>query len=371
MRSNSCQIEYIGEDIKEKLFLILEKENVIRPFFVVGTAFRCLSLMDVIKKQYPQSVFFDKFLPNPSYESIVVGIKLFRNYNCDFIVAVGGGSAIDVAKSIKAFAFIDEPKCYLNYSIEENGIKIVAVPTTAGTGSEATQFGVIYYKGVKQSVSHESLLPDYVILDANTLKYLPIYQKKVTMLDALCHGIESLWSINSTETSRQYASIAIKNILYYKDIYLSNKEENNLKMLCAANYSGKAINITKTTVAHAMSYKMTSIYGISHGHSVGLCLPRVWEYMINHMDLCVETRGKDFLNTIFKHISNLLGYTKPVEAIAYLDKLMLEDLQLEKPKSRNGEIRELVEAVNVERLKNSPVYFSEDALNEIYTNILM
>lgn len=372
MRTDGGQIEYIGENIAEKLLFILENEDVKCPFFVIGTAFRRLNLENIIKKQYPRAVFFDEFLPNPSYDSIVLGKSVFWKYNCDFIVAIGGGSAIDVSKAIKAYAFMDESECYLSQEIKDNGIKILAIPTTAGTGSEATHFGVIYHKGIKESVSHKGLLPDYVILDAKALEFLPIYQRKATMLDALCHSIESLWSVNLTDKSVEYADKAIKNILDYKEKYLSNQEDGNLEMLRAANYAGKAINITKTTAAHAMSYKMTSIYGISHGHSAALCLPRVWEYMINNMDKCVDSRGKEFLYSAFKHICSLLGYSKLIDAIGYLDNLIFNELQMDKPIVKsNDEIKELVQSVNTERLKNNPVFFEDSALEEIYGKILL
>ena len=81
-------------------------------------------------------------------------------------------------------------------------IPFLAMPTTAGTGSEATRYAVIYYDGKKQSVTHDSVVPDVAILEPKVLKTLPLYQKKCTMMDALCQGIESWWSMNSTDESK-------------------------------------------------------------------------------------------------------------------------------------------------------------------------
>ena len=99
--------------------------------------------------------------------------------------------------------------CYLRQKIVENDRRLFAVPTTAGTGSEATQFAVIYYRGEKQSVSHKSIIPDTVLFDPSSLKTLSLYQRKVGMMDALSHSIESCWSINSTNESKEYSRIAI------------------------------------------------------------------------------------------------------------------------------------------------------------------
>lgn len=372
MKKAGCQIEYVGESIADRLFAVLGQENAVHPFFVVGTAFRQLDLEKKIKERYPHSVFFSDFLPNPSYESAAAGREMFRKNNCDFIVAIGGGSAIDVAKSVKAFAFMDGNGCYLNQKIEENGLRMLAAPTTAGTGSEATHFGVIYHHGGKKSVSHEGLLPNYVILDAGVLEFLPPYQRKATMLDALCHGIESLWSVNSTDESREFASDAVRNIISYKDSYMHNEKEGNLNMLRAANYAGKAINITQTTAAHAMSYKMALMYGIPHGHSAALCLPKVWKYMDSNMDKCIDSRGAEYLRSVFGYICSLLGQLETSDAIEYLDDMIFNELRLDKPVMQsNDDMGELIRSVNAGRLKNSPVFFDSKALEEVYGEILL
>ena len=154
---------------------------------------------------------FSDFKPNPLYESVEKGVGLFRRNRCDSIIAVGGGSAMDVAKCIKLYSNMDSGENYLKQAIVPNDVPLLAVPTTAGTGSEATRFAVIYYNGEKQSVADESCIPSVVLMDPSVLKTLPGYQKKSTMLDALCHAIESFWSVNSTEESRAYSGQAIGN----------------------------------------------------------------------------------------------------------------------------------------------------------------
>ena len=365
------QTEFKVSKIVPALLEILESESVQRPFFVVGKAFRSLDIANEIKAHYPAAKFFENFTANPIYESVVLGINDFREKECDFIIAIGGGSTIDVAKCIKAFAFMDDTDCCLNQTITDNSIKILAVPTTAGTGSEATHFAVIYYNGEKKSVSHKSLLPEYVILCEKGLESLPVYQRKTTMLDILCHSIESLWSVNSTEVSGKFASDAIELFVGFYKSYLGNETIGSRKMLYAANYAVKAINITKTTAPHAMSYKMTSLYGISHGHSVALCLPRVWEYMTNNLDKCVDARGAEFLNASFQYISRLLNCDNVTNAINWIDNLIFKELELEPPKlSSEEELLSLVRSVNTERLANNPIILDDLALAEIYNSCL-
>lgn len=142
-------------------------------------------------------------------------------------------------------------------------------------------------------------------------------------------------------------------------------------MMRVANYAGKAINITKTTAAHAMSYKMTSLFGISHGHSAALCLPEVWNYMLHHMNQCVDARGKEYLNAIFQYISELLGCGSPAEAVKYLEHFIRDRLELSlTDTATDEEISQLVHYVNAERLGNNPVLLDKAALSEIYRDIL-
>ena len=159
---------------------------------------------------------FSDFRPNPLYESVLEGVKLFRETGCDSIMAVGGGSTIDVAKCIKLYASnpgTGKQGEWLKVEAIPNDIPFLAMPTTAGTGSEATRYAVIYYDGKKQSITSESIIPESVLLDASVLETLPLYQKKATMCDALCHAIESFWSVNSTEESREYSRQAVRGVL--------------------------------------------------------------------------------------------------------------------------------------------------------------
>ncbi len=312
---------------------------------------------------------FSDFNPNPLYESVVEGVSVFNKNCCGAIIAIGGGSAMDVAKCIKLFSNMDPSKSFLKQEIIGNDIPYLAVPTTAGTGSEATKFAAIYYNGAKQSVTHDSLIPKTVLMDSSLLKTLPLYQRKSTLFDALCHAIESLWSVNSNDESKAYAREAIHLILDNMDGYLENDEVSNLKMLVAANKAGKAINITQTTAAHAMCYKITSLYGLAHGHSAMLCVNSLFPWMLENLDKCIDPRGKDYLIYVMDQIAETFGYNDPQKVCCFL-KNLYKRLNMSVPVANDAELSLLVSSVNAERLKNHPVALDKDSIEFLYREML-
>ncbi len=350
------------------------KDNAIQSILLVCDGSICfLRINEYIKKLENSGdvrVFrFSDFQPNPLYESVVVGVKEFLSNSCDAIFAVGGGSAMDVAKCIKLYSNMDHTQNYLQQEIVPNDVKLLALPTTAGTGSEATRYAVIYYEDAKQSVTHESIIPSTVAFDQSVLVTLPTYQKKATLMDALCHSIESFWSVNSTEESKQYSAEAIRLIMENWREYIAGNNEKNEVMLKAANIAGKAINITQTTAGHAMCYKLTSLYGIAHGHAAALCVPALWEYMSEHIENCIDSRGQKYVRTTFEQIAEAMGCANIKDAIATL-RNMIDDLGLTVPNMDNAEDFEtLKHAVNPVRLKNNPVGLSEAAIDGIYHKI--
>ena len=361
-----------GINSYKELKTILKKINCHKFLLVCDTSFSYLNLDSYLNSLSIPYVIFNEFIPNPLYENVIDGIKKFYDNECDTIVAIGGGSSIDVAKCIKLFCKTDCSNNILNESYFDTKVPLIAIPTTAGTGSESTRYAVIYYDGKKQSITHNSILPNYVILDSSFLKTLPIYQKKCTLLDALCQAIESWWSINSTKESIEYSKIAIQKIIKNIDKYIfQNDEESSNEILIASNYAGKAINITQTTAPHAMSYKLTSLYNLPHGHAVAICLPEVWYYMLNNLDKCIDSRGQKYLQDVFQEISLSLECSKPNEAI---DKLrnIIKQFEMNYPISNNKEndCQLLTNSINLTRLKNNPISLDNKAIGILYTYIV-
>ena len=167
-----------------------------------------------------QFLSFSNYSPNPKYTEVIEGLQKFKTNNCDSI-AIGGGSCIDVAKAIKIFSPYSEN--YINQKIYVE-LPLMAIPTTAGTGTRSTRFAVIYHNEEKQSLTHDCLLPDNVVLNPNFLESLPIYHKKSSLLDAFCQGVGSFWSIKSTVRSKKYSVKAINLILKYYQKYLNGEK---------------------------------------------------------------------------------------------------------------------------------------------------
>ena len=308
-------------------------------------------------------IVFGEFSPNPLYEQVREGIRIFNENRCASIVAAGGGSAMDVAKCIKLYCQVPQEQNFLQTEKHDTGIPLFAIPTTAGTGSESTRHAVIYYQGVKQSISHPSIVPDVAILEPALLKSLPLYQRKCTMMDALCQAIESTWSVNSTDESKGFAHQAITLIRDNWQDYLIRQDDHAAALILkAANLSGRAINLTATTAPHAMSYKLAALHNLPHGHAVAVCLPEVWEYMLAHLDDCVDARGSNYLADILASLPVSLEWFR----------LLMAQLELASPVSTDisQELPTLLHSVNPERLKNNPVALLQQALSAIYKRIL-
>ncbi len=355
-----------SDNFDKSIDSVLKSLNAKRYMLVCDSSFPYLS----INKFFDTEIRFNEFSPNPLYEQVCQGVEMFNSNKCDAIVAVGGGSTIDVAKCIKLFCKMDVSKNYLQQEFRDSGVPLAAVPTTAGTGSESTRYAVIYFEGKKQSITHESIIPDYAVLEPSVLKTLPLYQKKCTLLDALCQGIESWWSVNSTSESIQYSKECIETIAENMNDYIFGESETAAqKIMTAANLSGRAINITQTTAAHAMSYKLTSKYGAPHGYAVALCLPVVWKSMTENFENCVDTRGEKYLSSIFTDIAESLGCNTANEAISFFERTV-DSFGMTHPTAEENDLTELSESVNPVRLKNNPVAFGKDEIYRMYERIL-
>lgn len=342
-----------------------------KTLLVCGNSINNLGVLNKLNSISVPIIQFSDFQPNPLYESVVKGVKLFREEGCDSIMAVGGGSAMDVAKCIKLFAGFPGNGVDGSWLSENNASKdipFIAMPTTAGTGSEATRFAIIYYNGEKQSVTNDSIIPDTVLFDANALKSLPLYQKKATMCDALCHAIESYWSVSSTYESKELCKKAIRGILDNLNGYLDNTDEGNQSMLMAAYEAGRAINITRTTAGHAMCYKITSLLGCAHGHSVILCVRMLYPHMIENIEKCADFRGVDYLKDTLDELGRILGGKDAFSGAERLKELFIS-LELDVPFVSDEQLEIMVNGVKPEKLNNHPVKLNKESVRALYKRI--
>lgn len=356
----------MGGNSHEKLADIIREKGIRKLLLVCGSSFDRLYFRDYVMSLDAQIVRFGGFSPNPKYEEICAGLELFCREGCDAILAVGGGSAMDTAKCIKLFSVLDPDKVYIEQEFKPSDVPLIAIPTTAGTGSESTKNAVLYYQDKKYSVGHACTLPDCAILCPEVLRHLPDYQKKSTMLDALCQGIESWWSLSSTSESIEYARAAVCKVMGNYRAYLSGDSAAAEEIMLGANLAGRAINLTATTAAHAMSYKLSSLFRIPHGHAVAMALPEVWEYMIMNAEKCTDSRGAEHLRRVFSDIASAMGCVDAPTAVGRFRCIMKE---LEMPVLRGvteAQLDILAASVNLQRLGNNPVPLDLPTLRSLY-----
>ena len=365
------QIIYKGTDWKRFLQQVLSETYCNNPMLVCGKhVLKQQGVLDFISNsQYKFTVFTD-FQPNPDYNSAIHAARIFESQHCDFVLTIGGGSAIDIAKCARRFSCMDLSKDCLVQVPKKSNIKMLAIPTTAGSGSEATHFAVLYRNNQKYSVSDDDMLPDYVVLNPDFLEGMSIYQKNSCFLDALCQAVESWWSLKANEESIAYSNKAISLLLKnYKDYFSLCVNNNNhiidkeiyANVLLGAHYAGKAINITTTTAAHAMSYGITKKFGLAHGHAVALSMVQVWQNLL-------ESDNRN-LDNVLKDISRTFNCITKDDALVKF-KLILTDLKMSVPRlTANHDIQQLAETVNIQRLDNHPVPLNVNELRLMYENI--
>ena len=258
-----------------------------------------------------------------------------------------------------------------NKKLNNCGEKLIAIPTTSGSGSEATHFAVVYINSKKYSLAHiDYLLPDLVFLFPFLTYNLSGYQTAVSGIDAFSQSIESYWSVNSNEESIKYATQAIEIILNnLPDAVTKSSLDSKNKMIYASYLAGKAINISKTTGAHAISYYLTSKFHIAHGQAVALTLPQWFEYNKNAGEERLnDKRGIRYLRKMMSQLEELLDYKncKPTKESI---KLFIEDVglktKLSELKISEAYLNDIVENTNLERMKNNPFSITKSGLEEL------
>lgn len=339
----------------ENIFLVHGKQSYIK-----SGAYKSLNS---IYTNYKVTEFCE-FCVNPKLAEAEIGYKEFKQSNSQLIIAVGGGSVIDMAKIIKYLGINGEIPNNKDYTLP-----IVAIPTTAGTGSEATHFAVVYIDGTKHSYEKEYLLPEVAIVDANLLDGQSKYQMAVSGLDAFAQGIESFWSIKSTRESQKYSLVAIEQIWENLENAINGDKSSRENIAKGAFYAGKAINITKTTGPHALSYYITSKFNIPHGHAVALFLPIFYTYNLTiQYENCIDPRGHLFVKAAIEKINKILGIQSEdngakkihdfIQCVGLINDFKKLNLNIE-------DIKVVLENVNEQRFLNNPRKFEKISLMKI------
>ncbi|WP_052397096.1 iron-containing alcohol dehydrogenase [Streptomyces sp. NRRL F-5123] len=224
--------------------------------------------------------------PNPSLEQAAEAVALAREYAPDAVVGIGGGSAMDVAKCVAVLAGCSgDLRSYLSAPAtlpERRSTALVQVPTISGSGSELTRFATVYDGHRKLSLDHAAARADHVLIDPDLAATVPARTAAASALDALAQAVESAWAVAATRQSRALAVRALTTLVPVLDesAHRGDFTDPGLRSELArgAALAGAAIDTSRTTAAHALSYALTARHGIAHGAAVGLHL----RWLIGH-----------------------------------------------------------------------------------------
>ncbi|MCC7500672.1 phosphonoacetaldehyde reductase [Candidatus Nomurabacteria bacterium] len=328
-----AQTEYIGAGALARLSEIIAEHNAQKIFLVVGKSSYQASGAEAVLAPILASLAvtrFDELGALTLEEHVTEGLSVYKKCAPDLVVAVGGGHVLDAAKAINAMG---------------NRVPLVAVPTTGGSGAEATPFAVIYKAGVKTSLDGPEVLPTYAIIDPLLIASTPRTAAIASGLDALCQALESLWAKGATNESRGYATEALELVVPTLKTAVDTRDPAALDSLArGAHCAGKAIAISKTTAAHALSYGLTYRFGIPHGIAAALLMPPLMR--INKVMLPVSAED---IESLLRHCD-----VGPLSRFGV----------------KRSDAASLSDGVDPERLGNNPRALSKEDIQQLYMNIL-
>ena len=326
------------------------------------------------------NIFFEKILKDknkffyfkkkkfPDFEELKEIIKFKEKIKPDLVIAVGGGCVLDYAKIAINFSnSLALKEKIINSEIEKKTrkiVKLLAIPTTAGSGAESTSNAVMYINNFKFSVESDLICPDYFFIEPKFLQSTNLITDASAGFDAISQAVESMFSLKSNAKSLNFSSKALKLLLKNFESFIQKKQlTNSYNMAIGANFSGKAINISKTALPHALSYPFSILYGVPHGHAVSLTFNEFLKF--NYYNL--EKNSANFsLEDRFKILFKITGTGNIFELDNYF-RIIKKKAGLEQNFSKLGvnirsEYDKIIEGVNEQRLKNNPIKLKKEDL---------
>ncbi|MFL2889797.1 MAG: phosphonoacetaldehyde reductase [Pelagibacteraceae bacterium] len=314
--------------------------------------------------------YFYKKFSYPDLPELKQIISFIKKFSPEMIISVGGGSVLDYAKIANVLtdsSDLENEIVNSSYKTNKKFAKLIAIPTTAGSGAEVTSNAVIYINKKKYSVEGPYLRPDFFFLIPELVIGASNKIKSSSGFDAIAQAMESLISKKSNEKSLEFAKKSLTiSLKYYLDFLKKPNLENTAAMCLAANLSGEAISISKTTAPHAVSYPFTSIYNISHGHAVSLTINKFLRFNFENLEIAksefnlkkryqimFDLSKSDNINSFDKYLTNLK-----------------KEANLENNYSKLGiniknDYSKIISGVNILRLANNPVELKEEDLKKI------
>lgn len=324
---------------------------------------------EVVSEENLEVIEWNDFQENPKLEDVNKGLALLRESGVDVIIAVGGGSVLDMAKLVRFAYSYNGELTGKQFEKTKDLLPLISIPTTAGTGCEATPFAVCYKNKVKYSVAHPDMLPDIaVVYPPFTYNNSP-YLTACTGFDALAQATEAYWNVNATSESDRYAEEAI-NLLWKNIYYAVNQPSNEVRdaMSKGAYLAGKAIAITKTTAPHAFSYAFTSYCDYPHGHAVALTFPFFFDLNVcRFQGKLQQSVDEQYYAFKMQKLRSLFG----VDIDTSLNKILtlIESIGLNNRRFKGNNPHALLSLANLQRLSNNPVVLDEGLMQELEESV--
>ncbi|PFP24896.1 alcohol dehydrogenase [Bacillus sp. AFS073361] len=390
----------VGNGISERTGEFIKELGATRVLIVTDKGVRAAKLLEGIEKSLlavnMDYDLYDEVEPNPSAETIHRGTQKLKDYKSDAVLAVGGGSSIDTAKGIAAMA--TNPGHILEYEgvgkIKRPPLPIIAIPTTAGTGSETTNSTIVTNREThfKLAVLSPMLFPTLAILDPTLTLNLPQEITAATGMDALTHAIESYTSKAASPVSQGFAMQAIKMIgeNLTKSYFVGTDIESREKMLVASMMAGVAFSQSRLGNVHAISHTFGGVFNIPHGIANAALLPFVMKFNLpacadKYKDIAIalgkDVRGLSIQEAAGKAIESVIEMNQAMKiplnikelgvSLEYLSKLVEDSMRsgnvLINPRlTRPADIKQIIENAYYGNLEE----FQKDIYNKEETLIL-
>lgn len=310
------------------------------------------------------STVFTDFSPNPDVTEVDACAKIIRKNHCEFVVAMGGGSAMDVSKAAASICLTDDSIADYHgtgKAMPQKHLPIIALPTTAGTGSEVTCVSVLTNRelGKKAPIVSNGFFPSVAIVDPELTYSVPPKITASTGMDVLSQAIEGFWSKGHQPICDSCAVHAAKLVFKYLPIAVAepHNEEAREKMCEASVIAGLAFTLPKTTSSHACSFPLTNIHGIPHGEACGLTL----DYFARINKDAQHGRVQEFAHEIgFKDVDAMADAIHDLKVRIGM-RTGLKDLNL-----TEEQIADLVRISRHPNLYNNPVEITDEMLDTMY-----
>ncbi len=340
-----------------------------KAILVTGRTFaRKYGYTDYITKKLEEAglkvTVFDKVEPNPSAETVDKGAKAVVEFGADVVVAFGGGSPMDAAKGIAVVSVLGGSAYDYFYPrvIEEEVLPVIAVPTTAGTGSEVTRYAVITdtKQNKKKVIVGYPIIPKTAILDPTVLKHMSPELTAWTGFDALSHAVEAYLSVKADPLSDIYAERAVRLIFDWLGDAVKGSLEAREKVYFASMLAGFAINHAGTMMVHGLGYYLTTKFNVHHGLANALLLPHALELISEKEPEKIERLGV------------MIGVGRSVEFFVRELKKLEDEVRIPKSIAEVGFKEEnldeaVKESLSYERnLQNTPIPINEKVVREVY-----